>query len=280
MLTTPGSVFTDTSVQLEDLVTRWRESGSGELGTVLMLHSLGLDRCAFDPLRAALPGGWRLVSYDQRGHGGARSEIQSGWQQYVDDARHALDRCGDAPVHLMGHSMGGAVAACVAALQPHRVASLGVVASPPCGMPAFAQRGQAVMNDGMPAAVEATISRWFANEAASGTGTHAMAYARAALSAMTPTAMAAAWHALACFPGYTDLAHSLPRVLCIAGADDLSTPPAVMYRIVQHVTGTCSAADIRLEMIEGAGHMVPLTAPASVAALLEEHWRSGTHAHA
>jgi len=89
---------------------------------------------------------------------------------------------------------------------------------------------------------------------------------------MHPEGFAAAWRALGSFEGYVGLADKLPATLCIAGADDLSTPPVLMRHIVDAYARSGAEHAPRFEVVERAGHMVPLTAPDAIAALLKSHW--------
>src|SRR3546814_16911999 len=86
-----------------------RRSGLHEGPPVLLLHALGLDRRAFDPLRHALGGSLDIISYDHRGHGSRASEESFTLQMLVDDALDMI-RWINRPVHLLGHALGGVVA--------------------------------------------------------------------------------------------------------------------------------------------------------------------------
>jgi 3-oxoadipate enol-lactonase len=235
---------------------------------VLLLHSIGLDAHAYGALRQALGADWALNSYDQRGHGKRAGQTGFDLADLVQDALFALARM-EGPVHLVGHSMGGAIAALAAARGGAKVASLALIATPPAGFPAFNERALAAEQD-FAASCEATLARWFEGEQAD--TTEAVATARAAMGRVQAAGMAAAWRALACFEGYEALGQALPRTLCIAAGNDASTPPAAMQRIVAARQSVQAAAQIQLQTIPGAGHMVPLTHPAPVAALLAAHW--------
>jgi len=76
----------------------------------------------FAPMLA--DGGWRVVGWDQRGHGdSARSELYS-WDADVRDAATVLASVSADPVPLVGHSKGGSMVMYLAATMPQRVRAL------------------------------------------------------------------------------------------------------------------------------------------------------------
>lgn len=86
-------------------------------GTVLLVHGLGEHIGRYEHLAERLnAAGWNVAGYDQRGHGasgGARGAIAHA-DSLLDDLALVIDALhGDrpAPLVLLGHSMGGAVAA-------------------------------------------------------------------------------------------------------------------------------------------------------------------------
>jgi alpha-beta hydrolase superfamily lysophospholipase len=86
-------------------------------GTVVIVHGLGEHIGRYAQVAARLNGrGWRVIGYDQRGHGA--SEGARGALAQADDLLQDLARVVDAvrgahagPLLLLGHSMGGVVAA-------------------------------------------------------------------------------------------------------------------------------------------------------------------------
>jgi len=87
------------------------------LGTVLVVHGLGEHIGRYAHVAAALnAAGWRVVGYDQRGHGaseGARGVIRHGDDPCTDLAQ-VIDAVRDdvpGPLLLLGHSLGGLVVA-------------------------------------------------------------------------------------------------------------------------------------------------------------------------
>ena len=254
----------------EPLRTRWRTWGgdaAADAVPVLCLHMLGLDAGSFAGFAAAVGGRHAVHAYDQRGHGLAGDQPPSGFDAWVDDAEAAVDRLaarGARRVHLVGSSMGGAVAATLAGrLGAGRIASLCVVATPARGEPAFAGRAGARAAGGVAAAVPATLERWFGPGHAAGPEAAAAARARAALLRMTPAGSDASWRALAAFPGCDNLPAPLPPALCVAFGDDRSTPPAALDAIADALRA--AGADARRLDIPGVGHGGLLSRPAELA---------------
>jgi alpha-beta hydrolase superfamily lysophospholipase len=90
-------------------------------GVVLIVHGLGEHAWRYDPLAQRLNGwGFCVRAYDQRGHGesgGARGVIPhedallDDLAEVVEDTRHHIAQPWSCPLILLGHSMGGLVAA-------------------------------------------------------------------------------------------------------------------------------------------------------------------------
>ncbi len=76
----------------------------------------------FAPMLA--DGGWRVISWDQRGHGDSdRTELYS-WDADLRDALAVLDSVSTDPLPLAGHSKGGSLTMHLANAMPHRVSAL------------------------------------------------------------------------------------------------------------------------------------------------------------
>ncbi len=76
----------------------------------------------FAPLLAE--GGWRVVSWDQRGHGDSDRAGLYSWEADLRDAASVLDSVGPGPVVFAGHSKGGSLMMHLANALPHRVSAL------------------------------------------------------------------------------------------------------------------------------------------------------------
>jgi 3-oxoadipate enol-lactonase len=108
----------------------YTESGAG--APVVLLHGGESNRHQFDLFRPLLGPGIRAIAYDQRDVGGT-----TGGPEPYTIATLAADCAGliealDAePAHVVGASLGGAIAMHVALDHPDRVASLTLISAPP-----------------------------------------------------------------------------------------------------------------------------------------------------
>jgi len=110
------------SCGLQVAVHEWGDASAPPL---LLAHG-GFDFArtydVFAPLLAA--GGFRVVSWDQRGHGDSEHAALYTWEADVRDALAVLDSTTREPVPFVGHSKGGSLLTQLADACPHRVTKL------------------------------------------------------------------------------------------------------------------------------------------------------------
>ncbi len=108
---------------------------------VVLIHAWGESLGTFDRLIPLLPSTYRVLAFDQRGHG--RSDKPEHNYSLVDlagEVEDVMDAVGVPEAVLVGSSSGGYVAQQVAAQSPERVSGLVLVGAPRSlqGRPAFA----------------------------------------------------------------------------------------------------------------------------------------------
>lgn len=104
------------------------EAGSGT-ETLVFLHGFGGDRLAWRAVQDHFSRTCRTLAYDLPGHGLSAEWPEAGPPKVA--VRAVLDdlgRRGIGRAHLVGHSMGGAVAVLIALAEPERAASLCLLA--------------------------------------------------------------------------------------------------------------------------------------------------------
>lgn len=100
------------------MVSEWGD----EVAPPLLLAHGGFDFVGtldvFAPMLA--DAGWRVVAWDQRGHGESDHAELYSWDADARDAVAVLDDLGPAPVPVVGHSKGGNLMLQLGDAQPHR----------------------------------------------------------------------------------------------------------------------------------------------------------------
>jgi pimeloyl-ACP methyl ester carboxylesterase len=101
------------------------EWGDPDAPALLLAHG-GFDFArtfdGFAPLLAE--GGYRVVSWDQRGHGDSEHAELYSWEADLRDALAVLDSVSSGAVAFVGHSKGGALLTNLAEACPHRASHL------------------------------------------------------------------------------------------------------------------------------------------------------------
>ena len=109
-------------------------SVTGRGDAVLLIQGVGAVGGAWRPQVEALSDRYRVITFDNRGIGA--SEITDGTlsiESMADDAVAILDAEGIARCHVVGHSMGGLIAAQIALTSPRRVQTLALLCTFPDG---------------------------------------------------------------------------------------------------------------------------------------------------
>ena len=133
------------TIQLSALKARYLEAGEGE--PTIFLHPVGFTGAAevwLPCLKAGLAQKLRVIAPDMLGWGpGERPLIKYSFAYWMDHVRELQDALGLKKTNIVGHSLGGWIAACLAYESPNRVNKLVLVANaglnqdPPAGLADF-----------------------------------------------------------------------------------------------------------------------------------------------
>ncbi len=128
------------SIEIDGLTFHYRVDGPEGAPWLVFSNSLMTDLSLWDDQAAAFGESFRILRYDQRGHGrtGIPAEDCT-MERLAADLIGLMDALGIARAHLVGISMGAATCLGAALAQPRRVASL-VMADGQAATPTVARR--------------------------------------------------------------------------------------------------------------------------------------------
>ncbi|WP_333619858.1 alpha/beta fold hydrolase [Dietzia sp.] len=235
--------------------------------TVLLLGSLGSNRSMWTEQIRALGDSYRVLAVDLRGHGG--SEILEGDSSVVElaaDIVSLLDSLEIERVHMVGLSLGGAVALEMGIRHEEKLDSLTVI----CTSASFGEPGPwrelaaLVRAEGMQAVAQAVAARWISPALADADPELVRRLEEIVVS--TPVeGYASACEALAEYDVRTELGRIRVPVLAIAGAEDPATPPAELEEIIAGI------GHGRLEVLDPAAHVPTFEQPERISELIRGH---------
>ncbi|MGA2894885.1 MAG: 3-oxoadipate enol-lactonase [Xanthobacteraceae bacterium] len=221
-------------------------------------NSLATSIAMWDEQTAALKDSFRVLRYDQRGHGG--SDAPAGrypFDTLLADALGLLDALGIDKAHFAGLSMGGATALGLAERHPERFASIIVCDSPCQSTPQSSQqweeRIKVAQQNGIEALVEPTIARWFPAETVAKNPPH-LDKVRAMIKATPVNGFIGCAAALAAHDYAAAVATVKCPVLFLVGEKD--GPAPAMRKLNEKLAGS------RYIEIPDAGHISNMDRPA------------------
>lgn len=222
--------------------------------TLVFLHGSGVSARYWNDQLRALARAARVVAIDLPGHGESDKAPEAGLAQYADVTARALDELDAWPAIAIGHSLGGAVAMTLTARRAADVHGLVLMSS--CARLPAASTSVQWFWASLPTSLRRLLFFVTAKNVlfASGASPAAVALGMQELRACRPETLAADV-AIARSMDLTAIAGAL-RVptLILCGSRDRVTPPALSRDLHAMIAGS------RLEIVEGAGHMLLIEA--------------------
>lgn len=258
-------------VDVDGLRTAYRRAGAGE--TVVYLHGSGLTRMWL-PFLDELARGHDVVAPEHPGFGDTPAPpTLEGFDDLVLHYDGFLDRLGLVDVHLVGHDLGGWIAAELAVFYPRRFASLTLITPTGLGVRERQARpgidpfrlnpdelAAALLNGRAGRYAECFTQEGFPDDVVR------------SFEEMTTLALLA-WH-----PRYDRrLDDRLGRVrsaTLVLGAEDDRLVPATVAEKYARLIPHARHVTVVGEPGEASGHLLALEHPVSVAALVSEHVRA------
>jgi 3-oxoadipate enol-lactonase len=254
-------------VKANGISINYRIDGPDRAPWLIFSNSLATSLAMWDEQAAALKDSFRVLRYDQRGHG--ESDAPAGryaFDTLLDDALALIDALGVQKANFAGLSMGGATALGLAERHPERFERI-IVADSPCqSTPQSSQQWEeritVAQKQGIEALVEPTVARWFPPETVAKNPPH-LDKVRAMIRATPVNGFIGCAAALAVH----DYASAVATVKCptlfIVGEKDGATP-AAMAKLSDRLPGS------RFVALPGAGHISNMDRPAEFSGALRE----------
>lgn len=205
----------------------YRFDGPAEAPVLLLSNSLGTDMGMWDAQIPIWTRSFRVLRYDQRGHGASDAPPGSySMDRLGRDAIELLDGLGLRRVHFCGLSLGGMTGQWLGIRVPERIdrlilANTSSYMGPPEGWDA---RIELVREHGMAALAQASIERWF-SAAFAETGGNAIAPILATLRDIDPQGYAGCCAAIRDMDMRRTVVLVDVPTLVIGGTLDPATPP-------------------------------------------------------
>jgi 3-oxoadipate enol-lactonase len=254
-------------VKANGITFNTRVDGPESAPWLLLSNSLATNVSMWDPQVAALAGAFRILRYDQRGHG--ETEAPGGrysFDHLIADVIALMDALSIKRAHFAGVSMGGATGMGLAQRHADRVDRV-VVCDTPCqSTPATSQQWEeriAVAKEkGIEALVDSTMARWFPPETLAANPPH-LARVREMIRTTPVNGFIGCAAALADHDFRSKVATVTRPILFMVGEKD-GTTPAAMRQMHTELKGS------RFEELPGAGHISNLDQPDRFTGALRE----------
>jgi len=153
-------------IKANGIAINYQTDGPDGAPWLIFSNSLATNLTMWDDQARELKHAYRVLRYDQRGHGGTEATAgRYSFELLMADVIALMDALAIKKAHFAGLSMGGATALGLAETHPDRLDRV-VVCDTPCqSTPASAQQWEERIviaeKQGMEALVEPTVGRWF-----------------------------------------------------------------------------------------------------------------------
>ena len=256
----------DLHLQHDGLSFRYRLDGPEGAPWMVCSNSLVTDLNLWEPQVDAFAGRFRMLRYDQRGHGGTSvPPAPATMQQLADDAAALMRSLGIEGATWIGVSMGAGTGLCLAQRHPGLLSRIVAADGPPATAPgaaaAWEQRIELARRDGMDAYAAVTLVRWFGARSQA-EQIPAIDRVRTMIETTPFEGFTACARALQSFDLRPHLGLITQKVLLLAGAED-----AAMPKTLQALTG--DLPDASFATIADAGHLPGIERPEAFNAAVE-----------
>lgn len=266
--TTASIVVTASKAPLSE---KLRFSPISKSEMVVFLHGFGADRTSWRQVTALLPSEYETIALDLPAHGAELRKAPTSLDDVIFDVSDRLEAMGVERAHIVGHSLGGAVALGLTSLGRTGIRSATLLAPGGLGPEINIDFINGLTRSTSEEALEGWLSLMVCDAASLPKG-----YARAALRQMQAKGLQDGLRELAqnIFPDGTQAFNQLPALQTLQiptriiwGRSDRIIPASHVHHIPGHIA---------THLLENIGHVPQLEAPALLARLISQTVRSAS----
>ena len=253
------------SIQIGNTQWQYEEKGTGR--TLVLVHGFPLDHRIWQAQLEGLSGVCRVIAVDLKGFGKSRSNEAFTIDSMADELVLFLKGVNAYPCVLAGLSMGGYIALSLASRHPEALAGLIIISSksqddPPAAKEGRQKMAQLAQEKGSVAVAEQMLPRMLAEQTSKG-NPELVAKMRQIMEACPANTIANASFAMRDRADRTaDLPGLNMPVLVVLGSGDSFLPVEGGRRMAE------ACRNGRFVLVEGAGHMPCMEAPAATNAAI------------
>ncbi len=243
--------------EINGITLHYGRAGNNTNPTLILVNALGTDFRIWQSVAANLVSSFDVVLYDKRGHGlSGCPPVPYHMSDHVHDLIGLMDHLEIGNAVICGVSVGGMIAQGLAAVRPELVRALvlcdtALQIGPP---EMWDSRIATIHRDGLDASVDSIMERWFSAGFRQREPVQVQGYRH--MVSRTPIAGYLGTCVAIREADYSDTTPMLRApALCIAGAEDGSTPPDTVRAMASQIPGG------RFELIQQCGHLPSVEQP-------------------
>lgn len=255
-------------IEVNGIALNYQLEGPEDAPCITFSHALCNNLTLWDEQAALLADRFRVLRYDQRGHG--LSDAPQGpysFPELISDVIALWNGLDIEASHWVGLSIGGMMGYGLAQEHGDRMLSLTACDSRPDAPPDyqayFQYRIDTAQEKGMEGLVEPTVERWFTPRTVAA-NPPVLDQVRNMIRATNPVGHAGCCEALKTLAFGSRLGEIAVPTLVIGGAADKGAPPDVLADVAKAIPGA------RHEVVADAGHISNLENPAGFNAALQD----------
>ncbi|MGD0624229.1 MAG: alpha/beta fold hydrolase [Thermodesulfobacteriota bacterium] len=254
-------------IPVRDIEIHYQEKGSGF--PLVLIHGLNGDLTAWGLVMPELAKHYRTLALDVRGHGHSGKPDQPySIQQFSDDLQEFLQRLQVPKAHILGLSMGGAIAQQFALDYPEKVRSLVLVSTfsyvDEKAFQAFSRLRKSLQSEGYPAFFDEVVKLAFTPQYIAANPGPIAELKEKRIKINSPVAIGRATDACLAFHLKEEISKIALPTLIVSGKEDIFTPIHLAEQIHHSIRGS------EWKILEGAGHNLYIEKPSQMVQVVLE----------